>query len=80
MYNAKISDNKLLCGHCGSDKISGIRDYKEVFMNDIAYTMFQVKCYSCNSDNRYLADVTLEGTTRYEINHKITDMKQYNNN
>lgn len=52
MYNAKISNNKPLCGHCESDKISGIRDYKEVAMDDITYTMFQVKCYSCNSDNR----------------------------
>lgn len=49
MYNAKISNNKSLCGKCGSDKLSGVRDYKEVVMDDITCTMFQVKCYSCNA-------------------------------
>lgn len=76
MYNAKIINNKPICGKCGSNKISGIRDYKEVIMNDITYTMFQVKCYSCNADNKYLANVTLENTTRYEINYKINDVKE----
>lgn len=76
MYNAKILNNKPLCGKCGSDKLSGIRDYKGVVMDDITYTMFQVKCYSCNADNNYLANVTLDGTTRYGINHKLRDVTE----
>lgn len=72
MYNAKIKNNKPICGNCGSDYISGIRDYKEVEMNNEKYVMFQVRCYNCNKDNRYLANLDLEGTTRYEIGSKIT--------
>lgn len=75
MYNAKIINNKPICGKCGSDNISGIRDYKEVEMDNKSYTMFQIKCYNCNADNKYLADVYLSHTKRYEINHKINDVK-----
>jgi hypothetical protein len=80
MVNSKIINNVPVCGKCNSDKLSGIRDYKEIVMDDITYTMFMVKCYSCKEDNRYLADVTLEETTGYEINHKISDAKEIQNN
>ena len=75
IYNAKIQSNKPICAKCGSNNLSGIRDYKEVIMDDVPYTMFQVRCYNCNSDNRYLADINIEETTRREINHKISDIK-----
>lgn len=77
MHNAKIVNNKPICGNCGSDYISGIRDYKEVEMNESKYVMFQIRCYNCNEDNRYLANLDLEKTTRYEISSKIKDI---NNN
>ena len=75
MYNAKIKDNKPICAKCGNDKLSNVREYKEIIMDDIKYVLFQVKCYKCNADNRYLADVNIDYTTRYEVNHKISDVK-----
>lgn len=71
MYNAKIVGNKPMCAKCGSSNISGIRDYDQVEINDTKYIMFEVKCYGCNADNRYLSDITLEETTRYEIKGDI---------
>lgn len=76
MINAKITNNKPICGKCNSDKLSGIRDYKEVVMDSLTHTMFIVKCYNCAEDNRYLADLDLERTTRYEINQKVSDVKE----
>lgn len=75
MYNAKISNNKPICTKCGNEKLSGIRDYKEIEMDNARYVMFQVKCYKCNADLQYLADVNLDYTTRYEVNHKTKDIK-----
>lgn len=42
MYNAKILNNKPLCGKCGSDKLSGVRDWKQVIMDNTSYTMIYV--------------------------------------
>lgn len=75
MYNAKIKSNKPICTKCGNDKLSSIKEYKEVIMDDIKYVMFQVKCYNCNADLQYLADIDIEGTKRYEINHQVSDVK-----
>ena len=72
IYNAKIINNKPCCSKCGSgDKLSGIRDYKSVVMGGIPYTMFLMKCYACDRDLRYLADVRVENTKRYEVNGEI---------
>lgn len=71
IHNAKIINNKPCCGNCGSDNISGIREYKSIVMGGNTYTMFQVKCYDCKEDNRYLADVKINGTTRCEISSEI---------
>lgn len=77
IYNAKIVDNKPCCSQCGSNNISGIRDYKECVMGGNTLTMFYVKCYSCRSDLRYLADVYMEKTTRYEVTGDIKEVKEY---
>ena len=76
MYNAKIQNNKPICVKCESNNISGIREYKEIIMDDVKYVMFQVKCYNCNADLQYLADIDIDGTTRYEIKHKVSDIKE----
>lgn len=75
VINAKIIDNQPICGYCKSNNISGIRDYKQIEMNDKNYVMFQFRCYSCNQDNKYLADVMLDGTIRYEINGNIKEVE-----
>ena len=75
MINAKILNNKPICGKCGNDKLSDTKDYKQVIMDNVSYTMFVVKCYKCNEENKYLADAWLDHTARYEINHKISDVK-----
>ena len=74
MYNAKIINNNIYCGKCNSNNISGVRDYKQVVHNDRPYTLFQIKCYNCNTDNQYIADVMLERTIRYEISDKINEI------
>lgn len=74
MINAKIVNNLPMCGYCKNKNFSNIKEYKEIEMNDQKYVMFQVKCYSCNQDNRYLADIKIEGTARYEVNGKTTDI------
>ena len=76
MYNAKIANNKPVCAKCGSSNISGIRDYREAMLNDIKYVMFQVKCYDCHADNRYLADMDLDQTTRYEIKGNVKEINE----
>ena len=76
VHNAKIINNKPCCSNCGGYNISGIRDYKSVVMGGNTYTMFFVKCYSCKTDLRYLADVHIEKTKRYEITKEIKDINE----
>ena len=71
IHNAKIINNKPCCSKCGNDKLSAIRDYKSVDMGGNTYAMFQVKCWKCNSDLRYLADVYMDNTKRYEVSGNI---------
>ena len=71
IYNAKIVNNKPCCSKCGSDNLSGIRDYKSVDMGGNTYTMFQIKCYNCKKDLRYLADIYVDKTKRYEVTSDI---------
>ena len=74
MVNAKIVNNRPICGKCSNEELSGVRDYKEVVMNNLTYTMFINHCYKCKEDNRYLADITLDRTLRYEITDVIKDV------
>ena len=74
MVNAKIINNRPICSKCGNEELSGVREYKEVVMGNLAYTMFINHCYKCGEDNRYLADITLDRTLRYEITDTIKDV------
>ena len=74
MVNAKIINNRPICSKCGNEELSGVREYKEVVMGNLTYTMFINHCYKCKEDNRYLADITLDRTLRYEITDVIKDV------
>lgn len=76
MINAKILNNKPLCGKCNSNNLSGIREYREIEMDNNKYVLFQVKCYSCHTDNQYIADINLDETIRYEAKGDIKDIKE----
>lgn len=75
IHNAKIVDNKVHCPNCDSgNKLSGIRSYSSVVSGSNTYTMFFLKCYGCQTEMRYLADVYVEGTIRYEATNDIEEV------
>lgn len=76
IYNAKIINNKPCCPKCSSgDNLSGIRDYKEIVLGGNTYTMFQLKCYKCHADMRYLANIYVDKTIRYEVSGNIEEVR-----
>lgn len=67
--NAKIINNIPFCGECGKELRSQIKDYKLVEVNGEEYTEFIKVCSNkkCGRLNHYLADVTMDSTTRFVV-------------
>lgn len=78
MISCKIKNNKPICGYCGSNDLSLVRDYKEVQYEERYVVMFVKRCYGCNKDVAYLVtDIPLHGdNTRVEIINEVKEVSE----
>ena len=66
MLIADIVNNEPKCPICKyKTLLSGIRTYEQVILNNQSLTLFECKCLNCNNDLKYVADIGIKDTKRY---------------